>query len=129
LDALISFVGQSPANEKQTILEVVGPDAVRLRAIELQRLDPAVLDPAIDGIILGQHDPDDLLAQVRCPIHLLVAQAELGGAMAAQDVHRFVAHAPACTYAVIEGAGHGIHEERPIEYVQALQQFMATLPA
>ena len=27
--------------------------------------------------------------------------------------------------AVIEGVGHGIHEERPAEYVQALEQFMA----
>ncbi len=124
LDEMIAFVSQLPANEKQTMLEAAGAEAVRARAIELQRMDLAVLDPAIDGIILGQHDPDDLLAQVRCPIHLLAAQAEFGGAMDAQDVQRFAAHAPACTYAVLKGAGHGIHVERPAEYVQALQLFM-----
>lgn len=94
LDDMVVFVSQLPINEKQTMLEAVGPEAVRLRAIELQRLDPTVLDPAIAGIILGDREPDDLLAQVRCPIHLLAAQAEFGGVMDAQDVQRFVFHAP-----------------------------------
>ena len=112
-------------NERQAMLEVGRPEAVRARAIELQRMDPAVLDPAIDGIILGGSDPDELLAQSRCPLHLLAAQAEFGGAMDAQDVQRFVEHAPRCTQAVLEGAGHGIHEERPAGYLHALQQLIA----
>lgn len=88
-------------------------------------MDPAVLDPAIDGVILGGHEPDDLLAQVGCPLHLLAAQTEFGGAMDAQDVQRFVSHAPRCTHTAFEGAGHGSHEERPAEYLHALQQFIA----
>jgi pimeloyl-ACP methyl ester carboxylesterase len=127
LEDMIAFVSQLPANDKQTMREAAGTEAVLARAIELQRMDPLILDPAIDGVLLGAHETDDLLAQVRCPIHLLAGQAELGGAMAAQDVQRFVAHAPACTYAVLEGTGHGIHEERPAEYVRALQQFMAAV--
>ena len=127
LDDMVAFVSQLPANERQTMLEAGGPVAVRARAIELHRMDPAVLDPAIDGIILGGSDPDELLAQSRCPLHLLAAQAEFGGAMDAQDVLRFVAHAPRCTHTVLEGAGHGIHEERPMEYVQALLQFLAAI--
>lgn len=129
LDDLIPFVGQFPVNEKQTMLDVAGPEAVRERAIKLQHVDPAVLDPVIGGVILGTHDPDNLVAQIRCPVHLLAAQAEFGGAMTAQDVERFVSHAPHCTHAVLEGVGHGIHEERPDEYVQALQRFMAAWPA
>lgn len=129
LDEMIAFVGQTPANEKQTMLEAVGPELVRERAIELQRMDPAILDPAFDGVILGPHEPDDLLAQIRCPIHLLAAQAEWGGAMDGQDVQRFVSHAPHCTYAVLEGAGHGIHQERPNEYVAALRHFVRQFTA
>ena len=124
LDEMITFVGQTPANDKQTMLEAVGPEEVRRRAVELQRMDPAVLDPAIAGIILGAHEPDDLLAQVRCPLHLLAAQAARGGAMTTADVQRFAAHAPHGTQAVID-AGHVIHRERPAEYVQAVQQFVA----
>ena len=127
LDEMIPFVSQLPVNEKQTMLEAIGAEAVRARAIELQRMDPAILDPAIDGVLLAGCEPDDLLAQIRCPIHLLAAQVALGGAMDAQDVQRFVAHAPHATYAVLEGVGHGIHEERPAEYVQALRQFMAAV--
>lgn len=124
LDEMIAFVGRTPANDNQTMLEAVGAEAVRRRAVELQRMDPAVLDPAIAGIILGAYEPDDLLAQVRCPLHLLAAQAARGGAMTAADVRRFADHAPHGTQAVID-AGHGIHEERPAEYVQAVQQFVA----
>lgn len=59
------LVDQSPANEKLTMLEVVGPVAVRLRWRAVRRVDPTVREPAIDGIILDQHDPDELLAQIR----------------------------------------------------------------
>ena len=47
--------------------------------------------------------------------------------MDAQDVQRFVSHASAHTYTVFEGVGHGIHLERPTEYVQALQRFMSAV--
>ncbi len=126
LQDLIPFVAQIPANATQTMLDIAGPEAVRLRAVELQRMDPTVLDPAIDGILLGAYEPDDLVAQVRCPIHLLAAQYDLSMVMDAQDVARFAAHAPHCTYEVLKGVGHGIHKERPEEYEQALQQFMAS---
>ena len=86
LEELTVLVGQLPAKGEQTRLEVFGPEIVRQRALELQRLDPTVLDPAIDGTILGPHDPDDLLRQIRCPAHLLAGQVEFGGAMSAQDV-------------------------------------------
>lgn len=127
LEEMVAFVGQLPFNDKQTMLEAVGAEMVRLRAIELQRLDPEILNPAIDGVILGEHEPDDLLAQIRCPIHLLAADAELGGAMDAQDVQHFITSAPHCSYAVFKGTGHLLHEERPGDYLQAVRQFMTGL--
>jgi pimeloyl-ACP methyl ester carboxylesterase len=129
LEQMIGFVSQMPVNDSQTMLEVAGADAVRLRAIELQRMDPTVLDPAIDGVILGGREPDALLTQIRCPIHLLAAQITLGGAMDAQDVERFAAHAPHATFAVLEDVGHGIHQERPEEFVRSLQQFASAVSA
>lgn len=106
------------------MLEALGPEAVRLRAIELQHMDPAILDPAIDGVTWGGHEPDDLLANVRCPAHLLAAQVEFGGAMTRDDVQRCITAVPHCTHTVFERTGHGIHEERPNEYLEALRQFL-----
>ena len=74
------------------MLEVLGPEMVRQQALQLHRLDPAVLDPAIDGIILGPYEPDDLLRQIRCPVHLLAGQVELGGAMSVRDVQRVISN-------------------------------------
>lgn len=127
LDEMIAFVGQLPANDKQTMLDAAGAEAVRARAIELQRMDPAVLDPAIDGVILGGREPDELLARVRCPIYLLAAQAAHGGAMDDEDVARFAAHAPNATTVVLEGVGHGIHQQRPDAFVESLRHFMAAV--
>jgi pimeloyl-ACP methyl ester carboxylesterase len=124
LDDLIAYVGQSPADETQTMLEAVGLDAVRQRAVQLHRLDPAIFAPALAGAILAQHQPDDLLAQVRCPVHLLAAQLESGGAMGAQDVQRAVSMMPHCTHTVFEGGGHMIHQERSEAWVQALVKFV-----
>jgi pimeloyl-ACP methyl ester carboxylesterase len=125
LDDLIPSVGQWPANAEQTLLEAAGPEAVRLKATELHRLDPTVLDVALDGVFLGSHEPDALLTQAHMPIHLIAGQAALGGAMDAHDVQRFVAMAPHSTHEVVEGVGHMIHDERPEEYVQAVRQFIS----
>jgi pimeloyl-ACP methyl ester carboxylesterase len=121
LDDLIPVVGQWPANAEQTLLEAAGPEVVRLKVTELHRMDPTVLDVALDGVFLGPHEPDALLAQIRAPLHLMAGQLELGGAMSAQDVECFAAAAPRATHEVVAGAGHMIHDERPGEYIEALR--------
>lgn len=125
LEDLIAYVGQSFANESQTMLEAVGSAAVQERAIQLHQLDPTTLDVAIAGTLLEDYEPDDLLAQVRCPVYLLAGQREFHGAMDAQDVARFLGKLPQATHTICEGVGHMIHQERPEAYVQALQQFIA----
>jgi pimeloyl-ACP methyl ester carboxylesterase len=124
-DDLIDHVGQMQVNETETMLEVAGIEAVRERALQLQGLDPNTLNPLIAGILLGLHEPDDLLAQVRCPVRLLAGEVNFGGALDAQDVQRAVSKLGHCDATVFEGVGHMIHQERPDEYVQALQQFVS----
>ena len=123
-DELINYVGQMPVNDTATMLDVAGIEPVRERARQLHQLDPATLDPAIDGIVLGQHKPDELLAQVRCPIRLLAGERNSGGALDAQDVQRAVSILKQCDYTVFAGTGHMIHQERSEEYVQMLGQFV-----
>lgn len=125
LEDLVEFVGESPANDDQTMLEMVGPEMVRERATQLHRLDPAVLEPALDGAILGPHRPDELLTQVRCPVRLLAGEYACGGAMDVQDVWRTVRGLSRCTHTVFLGVGHMVHQERPVEYTEALVQFVS----
>ena len=126
LEAMIEYVSQSPINDKgQSLLELAGIEAVRERALQLHHLDPATLTPLVAGVLLGAHKPDDLLAQVRCPVRLLAGQREAGGAMDAQDVARAVAQLLTCEHTVFPGVGHMIHQERADEYVGALVQFIS----
>jgi pimeloyl-ACP methyl ester carboxylesterase len=121
LEAMIEYVSQAPINaEGQTLLELAGAAAVRERAVQLHHLDPATLEPLVAGVLLGPHEPDELLSQVRCPVRLLAGQLEAGGAMDADDVARAVAKLARCEHTVFAGVGHMIHQERAEEYVAEL---------
>jgi len=124
LEDLIVPVGQWRANDQQTMLEAAGPEAVRLKATELHRMDPSVLDVVLAGDFLGSTESDALLARIQAPLHLIAGQIELGGAMSAHDVERFAAAAPRSTHDVIAGIGHMIHDERPNEFLSSLKQFI-----
>lgn len=125
LKEMVAYVGQAPADGQRTMLEVVGLEAVKERATQLHQIDPAVLEPALEGTLFGSDEPDDLLAQIRCPVHLLAAQVALGGALDAQGVQRAVSKMPHCTHTVIKGAGHDIHLEQPGAFVRELKWFLA----
>ena len=125
LDDMIAYVGAFPVTEEQTMLEIAGLELVRDRAIQIHQMDPTTFDPFIEGIPFGEQDVDDLLIKIRCPVYLMAGQVALGGALATQDVQRAISKLSDCTYTVVEDAGHGIHQERPEEYSQALQQFLS----
>ena len=130
LDDMVVFVSQLPVNETQTMLEVAGPEAVRLRADRAPAHGPDRPGPGHRG-----DHPGRATNPMTCWRRFVVRsicwrpRLSLAGPWMRRMWQRFVAHAPACTHAVLEGAGHGIHEERPAEYVQALQYFLAAVSA
>jgi len=126
-DDLVMRVGQQPAGDGRPLLASAGQDAVHYRAVQLDGLDPHALDAAIDGSLFHGFEPDDLLAQIRCPVHLLAGQAELGGALTETDVDRLVHSVPDCTVMVLRDVGHGIHGEQPRVYMHELHQFWQRL--
>ncbi|HMR65749.1 MAG TPA: alpha/beta hydrolase [Anaerolineae bacterium] len=127
VEDLTTDLGQTPVSEEQTWLDVAGPDPVRERAIQLDQFDPAALTPALAGTLLEGHEPDDLLVQIRCPVHLIAARAVQGGAMEADDVRRAVSKLPHCTHTVIENAGHDIHLDQPEAFKRILKRFLVDL--
>lgn len=125
LEEWVASVGQFPENANQTMLEAVGPELVRLRAMELHQMDPTALDSAIELLNRGGGDPDALLRQVCCPAYLMAGQVEFGGALTADDVERFLAGLPSCQHTVFEKTGHILNREKQEAYLQALQKFIA----
>jgi pimeloyl-ACP methyl ester carboxylesterase len=123
LDNMMAYVGQTPMDGEQTWLEMVGPEPVRARAIQLHQLDPVVLEPLLAGTVLNGAEPDRLLTQIRCPAHLLSALV----ALPLQDVERAVAHMPHCTHTVVENAGHDIHLDQPEAFIQKLMWFLTMI--
>ncbi|MCB0112181.1 MAG: alpha/beta hydrolase [Caldilineaceae bacterium] len=125
LDDMIAYVGAFPVTEEHTMIEIAGPEIVRERAIQGHQMDPTTFDPFIEGVLLDGQDADDLLEKIRCPVHLMAGQMALGGALSPEDVQRAISKLSDCTYTVVEDVGHGIHQDRPEEYCQALQQFLS----
>lgn len=127
LDEMLAYVGQAKVDEEQTWLDVVGPEPVRERAIQLHQMDPAILEPILAGTLFGDEEVDNLLMQIRCPVHLIAAQPELGGALEPQDIERAVAHIPHSTHAIIKGAGHDIHLDQPQAFLREIRPFLDTV--
>lgn len=124
---LVDYVGQRPVGDKRTVLDVAGIEAVRERALQLHQLDPATLEPVLEGALMDGLEPDDLLKKLRQPVHLLAATYHLGGAVSASDAERTVSQIPQCTYTVVDGAGHDIHLDQPEAFVEEVRNFLAML--
>nr|AFK29752.1 esterase [uncultured bacterium] len=123
VDDLAEQLGQSPAGEGQTLLDVMGSEWMRDFTERVHRLDPRVLDAPIEGWLFDGFDPDTDLPRVECPVHLLAGEVSRGGELTTADVQRIATSIPHCTYTVVE-AGHGIHDEQPEVYLHALRQML-----
>jgi pimeloyl-ACP methyl ester carboxylesterase len=99
-------------------------DVPLARAEALLRMDPGVLEGAIDGSTLA---PTDTASPVSVPVFLLAADFT-GSAFAAHHAERLAISHPDVEIVRVPGAGHGIHDEREHrgDYVEALARFLAT---
>lgn len=97
---------------------------VRQRAVQLLHVDPAVLEPLFGQGLLGDHDPDVLLAQITCPVHLIAAESGSGGVMTLDDVQRVAAQVPHAAHTIVTGTGHDIHLDRPQLFFRAVVSFL-----
>lgn len=117
LAQMMAYLGQTSVN-------TAVPDAVRQRAMQLLHVDPAVLEPLLNGGLLGNQDPDVPLAQIHCPTHLIAAEPGSGGVLTVQDVQRVVAQMPQAAHTIVAGTGHDIHLDRPQAFFRAVISFL-----
>lgn len=124
LEELVAYIGALPAGKGQTRLEADGPEVVYERAVQLHQMDPAILEPLLAADLWGAEKPDEVLAQVRCPVHLVVADS---GVFAEPELRRVLSLIPQASYAVIPDAGHDIHLDQPEAFLQELKRFLAAV--
>ena len=123
---MVDYVSHAPvSDEGQTLMDIGGPKRIKERAQQLYQLESQTLAPAVSGTLLGEEEPDALLARVRCPVRLLAADWNAGGALDAQDVEQAGAQLDRCEVITFPGAGHTLHRERPTEYGETLLAFVA----
>jgi esterase len=100
-------------------------DTPLARAQALLRMDPGVLEGAIDRSTLA---PTDTTSPVTVPVFVLAADDAMGSAFPTRHGERLMSTHPDVEIARVAGAGHGIHDEREHrgDYVDALARFLAT---
>lgn len=123
----VAYVGHAPMGDGQTWLDVAGAEAVAERALQLHQLDPAVLAPIFADGILGDEAPNDLLAQLRCPVQLVVAYSANGGTLTAPEMQRALTQMPHAAYAWIDHAGHDIHLDQPQALLREIRPFITAI--
>ena len=98
-------------------------DTPLARAEALLRMDPGVLEGAIDRSTLA---PTDTASPVSVPVFLLAADV-MGSAFAAHHAERLAISHPDVEIVRVPGAGHAIHDgrEHRAEYVAQLARVLA----
>ena len=100
-------------------------DTPLARAEALLRMDPGVLEGAIDRSTLA---PTDTTSPVTVPVFVLAADDAMGSAFPTRHAERMAETHPAVDIVRVPGAGHAIHDGRDHrdEYVAQLARFLAT---
>jgi pimeloyl-ACP methyl ester carboxylesterase len=108
-----------------TFRDIAMDDAVDAMAFSHARLDPAVIQGAIDGSTLAA---TDVRSPVKSPILILSGDDAFGAAFTTRDQKRLAQTHPDIEVIRIAGCGHGIHDERRHRetFVRHLHGFLDT---
>jgi len=99
----------------------------RERARKRSMLDPEVFEAAFGPGRAPVREMDSVLPRIRVPTLLIHGAPELGGIVSADDARRVAALVPDLIAVRIEGAGHGIHRGRPVEFARAVTDYLESL--
>jgi pimeloyl-ACP methyl ester carboxylesterase len=107
----------------RTMGEVMAEDALAARADALLRMDPGVLDAAIDRSTLAD---TDTTSPVTVPVLIVAADDAMGPAFPTRHAERLAQTHPDVRVVRVAGAGHSIHDgrEHRAEYAERLVRFL-----
>jgi pimeloyl-ACP methyl ester carboxylesterase len=89
----------------------------------LQRIDPEVLTPVIEGRWLDGYDMPAVFSGIPCPALLLQADPKSNGALTDTDAETARAAITSCQLVRFAGCGHQLHRDRPDEVLRTLDEF------
>jgi len=115
--------GWPSGHGRATVAEVLGPEGVAMRARQIARFDPRVVDCMLAGELHDGFDIMDALKRLACPAILLAGEAERKSALSPADV-RVLAAETALRIDRVAGEGHFIHEKLPEPCAAAVRQVM-----
>jgi pimeloyl-ACP methyl ester carboxylesterase len=125
-DAAAAQLAAAPfgPDPSRTAGEVNCDDALAARAQALLRMDPGVLEQAIDRSTLAG---TDTTSPVAVPVFVLGADDAMGAAFPTRHAERVTRTHPDVEVVRVAGAGHGIHDERAHRavYAEHLARFLA----
>jgi pimeloyl-ACP methyl ester carboxylesterase len=84
------------------------PAALRWFAACLSRVDPAIIEPIVEGRWLEGFDVDRLIQRIRCPTLLLQADSQAGGMLTDEDAGFMQRTIRDCARIRFPGVGHSI---------------------
>lgn len=124
IDEVTTSVLEAPTPVGGMVGDRMTADALRSYLGGLLRADPAVL--TVDRDWLAAYDR---ARPIPCPVFMLRGDPSLGpppvgGAFSPKHAERFLETHPHATVELAEGAGHGIHFERPELFAERLLAFL-----
>ncbi len=135
-DELITLLQQSsvPAPDGKTfvpMLEVMGKDwsGWETFATELYENDPDMMAALIDRFddTFDGYDMEQLLPTIHCPVLLLQADPNAGGALSDREVAAAMPLLKHGKHVKISQVSHGLFHEKPVDVVQALESFYQSI--
>ena len=122
------MVGRTgPDGTPQQFKEYWDAAELRFNAFCLQQVDPEIMDHMADLTLAADNNLLPLLDRITCPVLFLQGEPGLGTLLADEDLARALAIMPAASTVRIQGAGHGLHREQPLQTAQAIVSFLATI--
>lgn len=108
------------ANPNGMPAEELEPYAKRLLAVDPVFLAVTqAISQTMDGVDLASAAHD-----VECPMLLLQADPAMGAALTQEDIDIVLANAPDARLIKVPGVGHMIHDERPADFLEAIDSFL-----
>ncbi|MEJ7606356.1 MAG: alpha/beta hydrolase [Bryobacteraceae bacterium] len=121
------FVTEPASGRRVPLGSVRDAASIRFTASCLMTLDPAVLDPIVEGSWLDGYEVRNMLAAIKCPALLLQADPQCGGMFTEEDGQLADELISDGSRVRVLGCGHLIHWSQPAETARVITTFLASL--